>query len=208
MKALPSELVHISGTGHQFRLYFQMSKELFQLLCNIIEDIIGREKFKSEEFLVELKNSDNINHRRVINANECTSSGFVCREVKLATALRILGGGLALDMALLFDMTFANAYKIFHKVIHNWLSHELFCPIDGIEYCTNDEKMASIALQFCEHSSGIINGCIGALDRWVVKLQKPQKSDGVNNPQSFYSWKGYYAVNVQAIVDCSKFFLF
>ena len=160
-------------TDRQFRLYFRMSKELFQLLCDEIEDILGRGKFKSEEFLYELKNSDDINRRRMVNANECTSGGFVCGEVKLATTLRILGGASALDMALLFDFAFANAYKIFHEVIHNWLSHELFCPIDGIQYCTNDEKMASVALQFCEHSSGIINGCIGALDGWVVKVQKP-----------------------------------
>jgi hypothetical protein len=37
-----------------------------------------------------------------------------------------------------------------------------------------------------------------------MKLQKLQKSDGVNNLQSFYSQKGCYAVNVQAIADHNK----
>jgi hypothetical protein len=68
--------------------------------------------------------------------------------------------------------------------------------------------MASVALQFCEHSSGIINGCIGALDGWIVKVEKPKRSDGINNPQSFYSRKGYFGVNVQAIADWNKKIVF
>ena len=131
-------------------------------------------------------------------ANEHTTGGFISGEVKLATALRILGGGSPLDMALLFDTSFASAYKI-----ANWLSHELLCPIDGIKYCSNDARMESVALQFCEASTGIMNGCIGALDGWIVKIQKPTKADGVNNLQSFYSCKGYYGVNVQAICEQS-----
>ena len=68
--------------------------------------------------------------------------------------------------------------------------------------------MESVALQFCEASAGVMNGCIGALDGWMVKIQKPTKADGVNNPQSFYSCKGYYGVNVQAICDKNKKILF
>jgi hypothetical protein len=39
-------------------------------------------------------------------ANECMTGGFICREVKLAMTLKILGGGSPLDMALLFDTSF------------------------------------------------------------------------------------------------------
>jgi hypothetical protein len=53
-----------------------------------------------------------------------------------------------------------------------------------------------------------MNGCIGALDGWMVKVQKPLKSDGANNPQSFYSQKGYNGVNVQVICDKKKKILF
>ena len=53
-----------------------------------------------------------------------------------------------------------------------------------------------------------MNGCVGALDGWMVKIQKATKADGVNNPQSFYSCKGYYGVNVQAICDKNKKILF
>ena len=68
--------------------------------------------------------------------------------------------------------------------------------------------MKLVALQFLAASNGVINGCISAIDGWVVKKQKPSKKDGVMNPHSFYSWKGYYAVNAQAIVDKQKRILF
>ena len=56
-------------------------------------------------------------------------------------------------MALVLDTSFSTLCKIIKYVMENWLSHELFCPIDGIEYCSNDARMASVALQFCEASS-------------------------------------------------------
>ena len=195
-------------TDRQFRRYFRMLKGIFQVLCDKIEDIVGRDQFKSEACLDEMLHCDDPHRRRMLIANECTTGGFICGEVKLAITLRILGGGSPLDMALLFDTSFSNSYKIFCHVIKNWLSHELFYPINGVEYCSNDAAMASVALQFCESSGGLINGCIGALDGWIVKVQKPKKSDGVNNPQSFYSRKGFYGVNVQAISDRNKKILF
>jgi hypothetical protein len=183
-----------------------MSKGLFRLLCDEIVGLIGIGEFKSEEFLNEMMDSDDPRCRRMMVANEATTGGFICGEIKLATTIRILGGCSPMAMAIMFDFSFATAYKIFKHVISNWLSHESFCPIDGVKYCSDDNHMKSVALQFCESSLGIINGCIGALDGWIVKVQKPLKSDGVNNPQSFYSRKGYYGVNVQAICDKNKKF--
>ena len=174
-------------TDRQFRLYFRMSKGLFRLLCDEIVGLVGVSEFKSEEFLNEMINSDDPCRRSMMVANVATTGGFISGEIKLAITLRILGGCSPLDMAMLFDTSFGTAYKIFKEVISNWLSHDRFCPIDGVQYCSDDDRMKSVALQFCESSSGIMNGCIGALDGWIVKVQKPLKSDGVNNPQSFYS---------------------
>ncbi len=137
--------VESAMTERQFCLYFRMSKGLFQRSCDEIEVVVGEGKFKSEEFLNELMNSDDTRRSRMLIANEHTTGGFISGEVKLATALRVLGGGSPLDMAILFDTSFATAYKMFHHVVANWLSHELFCPIDGIEYCSNDARMESVA---------------------------------------------------------------
>jgi len=108
-------------TDRQFRLYFRMSKELFQRLCDEIEVVVGEYEFKSKEFLNELKNSALKNrddppsaYVRMLIANEFTTGGFISGEIKLATALRVLGGGSPLDMAILFDTSFGTAYKMFH----------------------------------------------------------------------------------------------
>ncbi|KAL3768298.1 hypothetical protein ACHAW5_005661 [Stephanodiscus triporus] len=69
--------------------------------------------------------------------------------------------------------------------------------------------MAEVATQFSQLSCGIMNGCIGALDGWVVKIKKPTRDkDNVYEPSSFYSRKGYFGLNVQCIVDKQKRVLF
>ncbi len=68
--------------------------------------------------------------------------------------------------------------------------------------------MQEVALQFSWASRGVINGCIGALDGWIVKVQKPRKKDGMGNAAAFYSRKGYFGINVQVIVDKKKKILF
>ena len=85
------------------------------------------------------------------------------------------------DCALLFEVSFNHVHKIFKEVVCNWLQHKLFYPIDSIKYCRNDNEMNSVALQFSNSSCGIINGCIGALDRWLVKVKKCTKRNGVDN---------------------------
>jgi hypothetical protein len=92
--------------------------------------------------------------------------------------------------------------------MHNLLVHESFYPIDGVDYCQDEQQMQEVALQFSWVSREIINGCIGALDGWIVKIQKPQKRDGMGNAASFYSRKGYFGINVQVVVDKQKKILF
>lgn len=55
---------------------------------------------------------------------------------------------------------------------------------------------------------GVINGCIGTIDGWIVKIIKPRKSDGIPNPSSFFSGKGLYGINVRAIVEKKKRILY
>ena len=101
-----------------------------------------------------------------------------------------------MDMALLMETSFNHAHKIVKETVCNWLTHPAFYPIDGIAYCSDDEKMSEVATQFSAASNFLLNGCIGAVDGWVVKVQRPTKRDGVPDPNSFYSHKGYYAINI------------
>ena len=121
----------------------------------------------------------------------------------------MLAGGSYLDLALLFESSFSHTYRIFKDVINEWILNDRFVKINGMQYCLDDERMSKVALDFARASNGILCGCIGALDGWVVKIQRPQvRRDKVQNPVSFYSWKGFFGVNVQAIVDKKKRILF
>ena len=80
--------------------------------------------------------------------------------------------------------------------------------IDGAEYCLDVDWMSAAALDFSCGSKGVINGCIGALDGWIFKIIKPRNSDGVHNPSSLFSWKGFFGINAQAIVDKKKRILY
>ena len=68
--------------------------------------------------------------------------------------------------------------------------------------------MRKVALQFARSTNGTINGCIGAIDGWIVKITRPKVKDGIRNPGSFFSRKGFFGINVQAIVDKKKRILY
>ena len=182
-----------------------MSPELFDQLCSVIIDIVGEEEFKSEDYLnfCTDDNDSNPSHN-IAKAHAKSTGGFISGEVKLAMTLRILGGGSFMDIAMLFGNSFNHAHKIVGHVVENWLLHPRFYPIDGIAYCRDESMMREVASQFHIASQGVMTGCIGALDGWVVKIKPPSVQDGVRDPASFYSRKGFYGLNVQAIVDKKK----
>jgi hypothetical protein len=55
------------------------------------------------------------------------------------------------------------AYDIFHNVIANWINDDRLVKINGIEFCSNDEEMQKVAMQFSISSNRILNGCTGAI---------------------------------------------
>ena len=107
-----------------------------------------------------------------------------------------------------FEISPTNAYRIFRDVINNWILDDRLVKISGIDYTSDEERLEKVALEFARSSNGLFNGCIGAIDGWIVKIKKPSLSDNVTNPSSFYSRKGYFGLNVVAIVDQKKRILY
>jgi hypothetical protein len=189
-------------TDRQFRRYFRMSKFLFRRLCDHIEDFVGPEEFKSEKYLEARLLSPPKFANNIIHAHQKSTGGMICGEVKLAMTLRILGGGSYLDMAMIFKSTFNHANKLFVRIVNNWLCHSSFYPINGVAYLNDEKRMAKVATEFAQSSCGVINGCIGALDGWVVKIRKPTLNvDEVNEPSSFYSRKGYFSSHARKVLS-------
>jgi hypothetical protein len=143
---------------------------------------------------------------RIYRAHKEISGGFVCGEVKVAIALRILGGGSYLDIACIFNVHPGQVYPIFHKVLSEWICNDSIARYMLRDIIHDEDEMYKVASQFAQgRSGGILAGVIGALDGWLVKIECPSlKKDGVENPGGYFSRKGFYALNVQAIVDKRK----
>ena len=65
--------------------------------------------------------------------------------------------------------------------------------------------MVRVSKGFSNRSNGVLKGDIGALDGCLVRIVKPgRRRDECQNPTTFFSRKGCYALNVQCIVDDKK----
>ena len=108
-------------------------------------------------------------------------------------------------MALIYGVGESYTYDIFHDVMENWVCHPDFENESIIETLEDDDAMKSIARHFAAGTTkGVIGRCIGAIDGWLVRIAKPV---GVPNSSNFLSRKGYFAINVQAICDKKKRFI-
>jgi hypothetical protein len=71
-----------------------------------------------------------------------------------------------------------------------------------LEVCKSE-----IAAGFARFSHGQLDGIIGAIDGIAIRIQCPTVADDVPDPGNFFCRKQFYALNVQAIVDSKKRFL-
>jgi hypothetical protein len=190
----------------QFTRYFRMSRQCFFKLCDVIRERVGENVFKSESHLDNLSSGvvGTPHERQMHHAQKQVSGGFICGEIKVALSLRMISGGSYLDLSLLFDISCTSSYDIFHNVVANWFNHESISKLSGREFLNSLDRMAKVASEFAVKSSGKFTGCIGALDGWLVRINKPTEADGVDNPGDYFSRKGFYCVNVQVIVDRNK----
>ena len=84
----------------------------------------------------------------------------------------------------------------------NWVNTTL--RIDVYEdLFDNEDKIKETTHDFAITSDGVMNGCIGAIDGWLVCILCPTLSE-VNNPGKYFTRKGFYALNVQVICDKHK----
>ena len=193
-----------SLTDTQFRRMYRMSRDCFGKLCNLVEEKVGEDKFKSESYLSRLANEKTA-LGRMANANEATTSGFISGEVKLAITLRMLEGGSYLDLFLIYDVFETHAYTILHETVADWICNDRIIPINGKKYLNDIVHMKNVAKAFEENCRcGAFRGCIGALDGWLVKIKRPGSKDNIENPGDFFSRKGFHAINCQVIVDRYK----
>jgi len=187
-----------------FRL-FRMTRPCFRKLCKKIEISVGREKFKSESYIQELKKMGHSTKKGSIHLASLSSTGeYIPGEMKLVITLRLLAGASYLDMFLWLNINPDYARFVAKEVMKNWICNDEVFEINYFKNVLSDKKMMTkIRLTYSKSSSGIIWGCIGCLDGWLVRIKCPSVRETAN-PGKYYSRKGFFAINVQAIVDKEK----
>ena len=185
---------------YQFRCMFRMTRECFTLTCHSIIGTIGESAFKSQQYIDAF-----LCGTYIYDANILATGGYISGEVKLARTIRLLAGGDALNLAVIFDIYPTHLATIMKEVLMHWIIKPNIGKINMLKYLNNIEAMNRVSCVFSRRSNGVLKGCIGAIDGWLVKIRRPHSwLDGAINPVPFYSRKGYYALNVQCIVDHQK----
>ena len=208
-KELPSwAAVNERISAAHFRRMFRMSREYFNQLCSIIILNVGEDQFKSEAYINEVYRTNSQSDERAYNIYQAhlnSSGGYVSGEVKLALAIRMLAGGGPLDISVIFDISPSHCKTIFIWVLVNWIIGPNIGKMDIVRYMNDEEAMKKVSQGFARRSNGVLRGAIGAIDGWLVKIQRPWVNrDNVKDPASFFSRKGFYALNIQCMVDDRK----
>ena len=188
-----------------FLRLFRMELDCFNELLARIEEAVGPEEFKSELYLEDLRKQGTLSAKgRMCYASSHTTGEYISGEWKVALTLRHLAGCTYLDLFLWSNIAPNYCRAIVNGVIKNWICNNDVISIDFYENVLNDpQKIKEIGEEFGGKTQGIFNGCIGALDGWIVKIFCPTISE-VPNPGKYYSRKGSFAINVQVIVDMKK----
>ena len=192
-------------TDRMFYRLFRMSRSCFKLLCDRIKDAVGDYEFKSELFIEGLKSAGHSTKESSIYNNSIGYNGdYISGEMKVALTLRTLAGGAYLDMYLWMNISADYCIEIARYVMKEWICRDDVIEINFYKnVLSNKQNMVRMRQDFAEKSYGLFSGCIGALDGWLVRINCPSMYS-CKNPGKYCSRKGFFAINVQAIVDKKK----
>jgi DDE superfamily endonuclease len=180
-----------------FRKMFRMSHTTFARLCNKIATVVTPKVFKSE-FLV-----DPLLELPTLALDAI--GGFIPGELKLAILLRLLAGACYIDMIALFHVSETSVWNVFHEAI-TWVRQTFTFPLRELLEKKDWPALKVIAAEFGARTEGTYNGCFGAIDGIAIRVKCFSTND-VPDPGNYYCRKGFYALNVQAICDRRKRFL-
>ena len=183
-----------------------MKKKIFSSLCQRVEAAVGRKAFKSEYYLTSLliREEGSKAASRMYRNSLWFLGDYIAGELRMALTLRYLAGATCLDLYLWSKINPDHIKNIVNDVIQNWICNDRVIMIDYYRQVLYDnENINMIRNDFAEKTQGILNGCIGAVDGWLVKIISPTVKE-VPNPGKYYSRISNYGLNVQVIVDKNK----
>ena len=145
-------------------------------------------------------------HIKVPNeVKACNSSGgSISLKTKLAVSLRWLAGGSYLDLCFAWGIALSMFY---HPNGVLWPTLEAIDKAYPMGLPIGDSsKLEELSKGFFEHSGGILDGCVMAVDGLGVLTRQPFKSE-VKKPKDYRFRKGGFAVIVLAGCDVNARFV-
>ena len=111
---------------------------------------VGAHRIKSESFIQGSENgsADTLVMRRMHKAHQSDEGGiggFICREVKLALAFRMLASGSYLDISLIFEVQSNSPARKLHNICGNWFNKDNIANFNASSYLHLKEHMANVA---------------------------------------------------------------
>lgn len=142
----------------------------------------------------------NLNVAKAINS----SNQPIVLKTRLAVSLRWLAGGSYLDLCFAWGIATSTFYAE-QGVLWPTLTaldavFPMGFPVD------NADKLEELSKGFCNHSGGILDGCVMALDGFGVSTRCPFKTE-VIRPRDYRFRKGGFAIIVLAGCDVDAKFV-
>jgi hypothetical protein len=184
----------------QFRRMFRMNRDSFARLCNCIALKVGDRVFKSDQWLSSINSAEQDTSNTTRSRTTCVTDalgGTLPGEVKVAVMLRLMAGASYLDLLLIYRISNASVYSVFHEA-NGWVLTTFQFPLKNWIVTKNEATLNTVASAFSSASGGIFGNCIGA-----IKIKSPCASNMIQDPGNYFCRKGFYALNVQAI--CNKY---
>lgn len=136
-----------------------------------------------------------------VKVSDAHKSNAVPPEICLAATLRCVAGGHRHDISDKFGFRSGSTfYRIFDKTLLAIDKH-----LDFPSFFGTAEEMDARERGFAAKSRFCVRGCIGAIDGLAIKIEKPMPWDAPAEP--YKNRKGFYALNLQAICDANRRFL-
>jgi|TARA_B110000211_G_scaffold159696_1_gene180805 hypothetical protein len=122
-----------------------------------------------------------------------SSGSPVTLECRLAATLRYLAGGSYIDICFVHGI----APRTFYTML--WSTMEAIETVETICFPIDDEdELERLATDFGAETRGIMDGCVGALDGYCLRIRKPHAKEH-GNPLSFLNRKSFYSINVYVL---------
>eukprot|EP00951_Prasinocladus_malaysianus_P004824 scaffold34122_cov19-Prasinocladus_malaysianus.AAC.1 len=170
-------------SAKKFRKRFKVSRARFNIICNLIAEDVEPDDIGKYMAWV-------------------SSKSHISAEVHLAVTLRYLAGSNFSDVEDIYGLEESSIYKCIWKTLKALDRRLQLCDFNPWSLST----CARLAEKMWHRSKFTMAGCIGALDGMAVRICKPKASD-TDNPKHYFNRKGFYSMNLQAIADADRCFL-